>query len=559
MKLEIIIRRLSLLILTVGPAVSLAVSPAWNYDPINLVKILCLSTFSFGIFGIVMSDFSLIKNRLPNIFWFICLFFALALVNPLLLSGAPLNQQFWGAFGRNTGFLTYISLLFILIGTAIVKKFSFYKAVVHSLIWTSVPVTFYSLIQIAGMDPVAWSAKFTFATFGNVNFLSAFMGMSTLASLILILDKNLGFSRKILLGILSAIDILIITSTDSIQGVMILIAGIGIAVYLYVINSNKLSRFKVPYLILAITGFILTVFGIGNKGPLARFIFQDSIIFRSDYMHAGWAMTLNRPFFGVGLDSYGDWYRQVRGSISANRTGPDRTANTAHNIFLDLSSSGGFPLLFGYLALVGFAVALSVKWLRSNKVFDAYFTSIFSCWVAYQIQALVSINQIGVGIWGWILNGALIGICLTDIEGNNRFRNQDRIKKIKGLGLAPKTGIYAILFSLLGFTLAFLPFNADSKYRTAFLSRDLNKMILAVHSLGSTSWHLSELVSAAYTNNLTQQAKVLDLELRTKYPHDFFGWKILYFLSTSTEAEKSLALNKMYELDPFNSENPPKS
>jgi hypothetical protein len=44
---------------------------------------------------------------------------------------------------------------------------------------------------------------------------------------------------------------------------------------------------------------------------------------------------------GVGLDSYGDFYRPFRSLEAVTRTGPQRVTNTAHNIFLDVTTGAG--------------------------------------------------------------------------------------------------------------------------------------------------------------------------------------------------------------------------
>jgi O-antigen ligase len=63
-------------------------------------------------------------------------------------------------------------------------------------------------------------------------------------------------------------------------------------------------------------------------------------------------MTIDNPIFGVGLDSYGDWYRRSRTIEATLRRGPDVTSNAAHNAFLDISSYGGFPLVLIYIVLI---------------------------------------------------------------------------------------------------------------------------------------------------------------------------------------------------------------
>ena len=50
-----------------------------------------------------------------------------------------------------------------------------------------------------------------------------------------------------------------------------------------------------------------------------------------------------------------------------------------------------------------------IRVVKRSERFDAYFVSLVGAWVAYQTQSFISINQIGLAIWGWILSGLIIG------------------------------------------------------------------------------------------------------------------------------------------------------
>ena len=55
--------------------------------------------------------------------------------------------------------------------------------------------------------------------------------------------------------------------------------------------------------------------------------------------------------------------------------------------------------------------------LNSSKI-DKPFIAISSAWFAYTVQSLISINQIGLAIWGWLLTGAVIAF---EISTPNRI------------------------------------------------------------------------------------------------------------------------------------------
>ena len=559
--LPINFERLKRPLIICGPLTSLAISPTMNFDPINLVKTLVYVTIAFYCMGILLGNPKKNFNNLNRNFRFSIIGFIVFLTLPLFLTSAPIEQQFWGNFGRNTGYLAYLSLLFLTISCSAIKEIQFYRNLLLALILTTIPMSLYCLIQIAKLDPFNWSTFDIFGTLGNANFLSAFLGMGTIGSVVLSFSNAISIRSRIGLALLALLAFAITVRTNSIQGPLIAVAGVGIAGF-FIIRSNKvLKKFRYIYLLGGISGFGLALAALFNMGPLARIIFQPSVLYRADYMHAGWAMTIAHPFTGVGLDSYGDWYRQLRGLISATRTGPERTSNTAHNIFLDISSGGGFPLLLSYLILLFVAFFAAIKHFRKSTKFDPVFVSIFSIWCAYQIQSAISINQVGVGVWGWLFTGALLGYPFTDEQSivksavSSKLQRSKKTKSRK-VTLDASSGVTSLVMLIVGFGLAFVPWNADHRYYSAFVSRDLNAMMASVQVTGSTSWHISQVIEAAMKNNFTAQAKSMDDFLLKRNPRDFFGWRVRYFLTTSTPEEKTEALNRMRVLDPYNPEIP---
>lgn len=550
-------KRMAQAILAVGPLTSLAVSPDTNFDPINLIKLLVISSIAFYCFGLILSSLKYSLNRLSLTFWICSVLFFMSMISSLILSGAPLAQQVWGTFGRNSGLLTYLSFLLILISTALIQNVKFYHRLINSLLIAALPMTLYCLIQYFKMDPISWSEKNTFGTLGNINFSSAFFGFSSICAVAMSFQKKLSKGIRLGLLFLVLIDLFIVLSTGSIQGIMVFVAGVGLIGYLYLRSNIKTWTLRISYVFLVLIGVILTIFGLSNKGPLAKFLFAPSIVFRTDYWHAGWQMTLDHPFFGVGLDSYGDWYRSTRGLISTLRTGPDRVANTAHNIFLDISSNGGLPLIAAYLAINIIAFSAAIKVLRRITIFQPYFAALFATWIGYLIFSAISINQMGVGIWGWLFTGALIGYEVSTRESSTSTPIDVRKgRPKKKLTLSPLAGMLGFVGLLLGFVLAFIPFNADMKYRNATKSAAMDQIIKSTKILGSTAFHNELALDTALKNNFPKEIDVLTRQLVKNYPLDFMGWRSLQVLPTATQDEKSIALAKLNELDPFNPDIP---
>jgi O-antigen ligase len=556
MQTTAVMKRLGTILLLLGPVTTLAVSPYSSFDPINLIKMIFVSGFAFSALFLIISTWKVSFIRLPRGVWFATWFFLLWMTIVLATSGAPLNQQFWGVFGRNNGYLGYFSLIVLLIAVALIQNKSFYHKLVNAIVLTAVPTTVYALIQVAGRDPISWSVMEPFATLGNINFSSAFFGLASLCATVLVFAPKQKIWIRVALLIMVVTDLYIILETGSIQGFMIYLAGMGIIGF-FLVRSYKPTRFlQIPYLALGVVGFALTSLALNNVGPLARFVFGDTILFRFDYWYAGWAMTIKNPIFGVGLDSYGDWYRELRGEIATLRTVPDRITNTAHNIYLDISASGGLPLILAYLVLLGYAFRAAWRVIQRDKSFNTYFVALFATWIAYLIQAAISINQIGVGIWGWLFTGALIGYEIATREvsqSSTKVQSPSKGKsRIDSTQLPASVALLGIAGFVFGFFLSFIPFNADSNFRDAIQAGNPAEQLTKAKALGATAFHMELALDAAVKANNEALADQITEELLNRYPRDFMAWRVKQVLASSTPEERDEAYQRLKAMDPFN-------
>jgi len=551
-------KRVSNLIVFAGPATTLAISPWFNFDPINLIKVLILTCISFAAFGLVLPYLPYVISKVGKKNSLLLLLFFAALISPWFFSGANKAQQFWGVFGRNTGILSYLALLAILFVTASVASRVTYSRITWSLVATVAIMSAYCLIQIAKLDPISWSAFFPFGTLGNVNFLSGFMGLGLVTVFIFALSSQFTNRRRIALVSLFLIGVFVLIKSDSTQGIVAL--AVGVSSYLLIRSWYLHRALFIVALILFSSGFISLVLGLLDKGPLRGLIYQFTVLYRADYMHAGIAMLLHNPLTGVGIDSYDDWYRAERGIISALRTSLNRTANSAHNISIDLAAGGGFPLLIAYLPLLG-VISLSIlKGLRRGLAKDPVFTALAMSWLAYQVQASVSINQIGVGVWGWILGGALLGYhksigSMTSDKPNSKslMNSISRIRKSKGLPNTPPAlaVISSSITLIIGFTLAFLPFKTDIDFLRATNEGSAESMLKISAMPTANTFMLTKASSSAFRAGLKDVSRTITERLVLRFPRSIYGWLTIYENSASFSTLGSSAFERVQSIDPY--------
>jgi hypothetical protein len=289
---------------------------------------------------------------------------------------------------------------------------------------------------------------------------------------------------------------------------------------------------------------------------LASILFKESVTFRGDYWRAGWKMTVDHPIFGVGMDSYGDWYRRSRTLEATLRRGPEITSNAAHNVFLDFSSFGGFPLLIIYVALMVLVVVSALKVIQRLTGFDPMFAGLVGGWVAFQSQSIISINQIGLAIWGWVLSGLIIGYEIKTRE----TAVVEPIPKKKAISRdsaqVPAGSVVALFIAFVLGTLGGMPpYVASVKYRSAFQTTSAQVFQEAAYLWPPDP---SRMIQVARTLNENTNLEVNGLEVAVdtvaQFPDNFEAWASLYAMKLASVEQKAQALAQMKRLDPNNPE-----
>jgi O-antigen ligase len=552
-------RQLARILFIAGPVVTLTVTPWMSYDPINIPKLAVLLACAGIALALLLVDFRILLTSPYRSTVLVSALFKIDLLIVLLISPGPFNQQFFGTFGRNTGYLAYASLLILFIAAVVGLDKSSTERLLWTLFGVGVTSTVYGLAQSLGWDPIHWNNPYApvIGFLGNPDFESSFLGICGVVAVAFLLKrKSSWISRGILISYL-LLALYVMSKTKAVQGFLVLAVGVAVVLYLYIHSHKRLKLFSIPYLLLSVVTGIFVVIGSLNKGPLAHYLYKLSVTYRGDYWRAGWKMTTDHPFTGVGLDSYGDWYRVSRTLAATLRRGPDITSNAAHNVFLDFSSNGGFPLLIAYLLILGLTFVSAIRVIRRTQGFDVVHAALFGAWAAYLAQSSISLNQLGLAVWGWILSGALIAyeIHTRVIDETPITPHRTKIKKGRNVKMDRGTPVatMAIFIGLIvGLALGLPPFLADAKYRSSLTISTATAIESAV-----TAWPIdgNRLVQSSIlmkNSKLEPQALLLAKHAAKYNPRLYDSWKLINTSTTSTAAEKAAALVRMKLLDPHN-------
>jgi len=540
------------ILLIAGCSVTLFVSPWNSIDPMNMPKMTVLIFLGLLGFGALLTvrPTTLIQNRRG--LFAISFFFIFWLCIATIFNKSEVWTKLYGTPGRNTGFLSYLSLTLIMLSVAIVVDQRFLKRVTTCLIFLGTTLSLYGLLQYKGIEFFNYTGAGTsisFGTFGNVNFQSAFLGIAASLTLSLGLFQNVTFKSRFFLISLCILMIVAI-QVSSAQGFFSLIAGIGFSLIVWLAGKKK-SKLVGALVILYLSGSLMLILGFLNQGPLARFVFNASIEVRGFYWYAAYRMIVENPIFGVGLDNYGDFYRSLR-SNSAIAYNSELTSNTAHNIPLDLAAGGGVLLLLIYIAILGLALVSIVKVVGRGSETNPYFIGIAGAWAAYQSQTLISINQLGVGIWGWILTGLLIGY-----EINTRKESEEtQVNSTRKVQLSNQTSgnfvLSTFVAGVIGAVFAFPPYIASNNYYKAIQSGKIELLISNTYSKPYDRSRFLITIDNLIANKLEPQAIEMLKNATVVYPNSFDLWQQWSQITSATSAQVTKAKSEMNRLDPNN-------
>jgi hypothetical protein len=103
-------------------------------DPVNVPKMVVLATLAFGILGAALFSQKLAFITNQRLLIGAAAFFLFFSMLAVIQSESPFNQNFFGTFGRNTGLLTYLSLVFVMIVVATFRAQESFKSIIWALL-----------------------------------------------------------------------------------------------------------------------------------------------------------------------------------------------------------------------------------------------------------------------------------------------------------------------------------------------------------------------------------------------------------------------------------------
>jgi O-antigen ligase len=537
-------------------------------DPINLPKMFVLVLFAAIALGLVMPAL-LSARKLSSSNQKIGLGLIGLFAIGLLISTVATDVKYtaiFGEFHRNNGFLSYFAMIILMVSGSLVFNLKSVNRYFTFFGIAGLLLTFYGILQGLGADPVGWKIDYNpfITTLGNPNFTSGLLGLSGIAILYLALDaKDRKYQAIYAVGLVA--DLYILWRSGSIQGVFGFLIGATVIILIKLWLINK--RYGQIGLAAAAIAGAPVVLAVLNVGPLSSKLYQGTLRNRFDYWNAAIGMFKDHPIFGVGIDRFGEYYRQY---AVQNQVVQGQITDNAHSIYLQLLATGGLILFIPYLLLVLLITLIGLKSLIKFQGEDKFKVgALFGIWLGTIALNVVTVDNLGVGVWFWITGGVLVAVSSSHGQSESGGQEQKEkaakgksAKSINSESLFPVTYVASFIIVILALVMmvpalgkssALYNFkNNASSYTTQTF---VPALVAESQSANNDPQFLIQLANLAFTQNAVSEAFVIIEQINKidsrSYNGNYFAAFALEALNKRSEAIKYR--ERLKELDPWNS------
>jgi len=472
------------------------------------------------------------------------------------------SQQFFGAYGRNTGIIFYLCLVVILIRFMIQNERGLHWKVIVCFFMTGLSVNVYYIFQYFKLDFTQWEETYSIPSsfLGNPNFVSVFAGIYLGATIVFLAERKFFYFMKkektqnyfvgwrVINSMGALTSTFVLLTNGSLQGKVVAI--FLPLVYLLLMLVIRLKKTSLRALLIIIPGVLLVIILIvrryTNVEIAATLLSRYDLQIRFSYWRVAGRLFQDYPF-GVGMDSLGDFYYRY---ANPDDVGGISQVNASHNVALDFLVGGGIPLFVSYLILIIFTFVTSLKSIYRARGSNRLEILIFSIWLSFILQSLFSINQITLAFWTFICNGILLSISLSD--DNRSFigtRERSTLKEVNPKISNARKNISTSVLSIIVLLLGVLPLRSDLSFRESLYSQDLRKI---ENSATNFPTNISRLLFASETlclNGDQDGAVRLANYAVGLNPSDVSAW--IYLIKFLTKAyDQDIALTEIKKLDP---------
>jgi O-antigen ligase len=507
----------------------------------------------FTFFAIAVMSLAILLNQKGTLrfdkFWTgISLAIIVSFLASTLAQGQNLSEQLFGVYGRNNGLILLISsMVFFLISVSQEIK-ALEDLTLKRLSQAGWFVLAYFYIQLFGWDLIPWNQIYgtPVSTLGNPNFLSAFISLIFFANFGHYITSKRDRKSLVLLLLFCLLASVALFLSNSQQGFLLLLVGAWILLGKFFFEREKqlISRY---WMAITVVSFVAVALGVANIGIGQRIFQEYSLAIRREYWLAGISMFKDKPIFGNGFDSYLYNFDANKSENFVRVHGESLTSSSAHNVYIDsLQGSGIFAGLL-YLALNFLVMTVAAKRVLRGGASQAYWI-LFIIWILIQVQSLISIQNVAINAWQWLIAGVLVSNRKESIKKSERraikeLRVPARGLKIPRLILTP---IFLVILSLSPLALI-----QDVKFAGSIKTSNGSALIDLSKTFPFDTYRANYTARALENGKYWHWAIEVAKESVRSNPKNKEGWLLILNSRVATSEERQLAREAILRLDPF--------
>jgi len=378
-------------------------------DPFNAPKMYVLMLFSSWLLGFLLINMKRIIKEIPILFYLNISY----LVTLLILSWSSDLKiyAFFGEAQRQLGFFTYFGFSIFMITISIFFNYVYMSRMMAAIAVLGATYIAYGIMQFTGNDFVNWVNQYNpiIGTLGNPNFAAAFMAILGVLSFSFVFNTDHKPLIRVIFVIIFVGLFVVISLSDARQGLLSILLGTAVFLTFKLYSWNRV--FGLVGVTFNLLVGIIAIAGMLQFGPLKSSLYKESVTLRGYYWDAGLSMLKEHPMTGIGIERYGAYFKLFRDPAYPLKYGYELNSTNAHNVFIQHFATGGL-FLGAIFLLINFYILYraikGIQLLSGNKRITL--VGFLSAWIAYLAQSIVSIDNIGLTLWGWIFGGIIIAL-----------------------------------------------------------------------------------------------------------------------------------------------------
>ncbi len=383
-------------------------------DPVNIVKLSALLWCALA--ALALAAARVLRTRVAQVPVGLAPAAALALLGAFVLATivAPHTPTaVYGTYGRNSGLLAYAAAVLLFLLALRVFDAGSTKIIAFGVLLAGLFTATYGLLQRVGIDAIGWNNPFNpiIAALGNPDFASGYLGIALPVTVWAALWTGWSPVWRALCAAAAVLSLVVAGISSAIQGPLAAAAGLAVLLVAWLLDRDGRLRRLGLGAVGAVAGLGLAVLLLGEtgSGPAASFFSGISYRARTWYWDGALSMFRDSPVWGVGLDSYGVRWRTARPIEVARELGGAHFSDSAHSVPLQMLAQGGLVLGLTYLFYTLVIAWFLVQGLRRLEGQQRLLLGgLGGSWVAYQVQSVVSIDQVPLLLVQFVLAAGVV-------------------------------------------------------------------------------------------------------------------------------------------------------